>query len=172
MILRPTFYILAKYILHINSAWLIICLHHIWGIKKDLWTASKDIKLIPRNPLFPQVIQNKWHDIHERLRVNHYFLSFFISSDIVNIKHVDSIVKVNDQTICYTLQRQAKRSGHHESCSFYKISLHVSLHMWNNMQLPQESIYDVANLIPQFSSRIYAIVVFDLWNMEIHLQSF
>ena len=48
--------------------------------------------------VFPQVIQNNWLDIRNHLRVNHYLLSFFVSSDILDIEQVDNIMQVNSAT--------------------------------------------------------------------------
>ena len=53
----------------------------------------------PKLVVFPQVVQKKWPDIREHLRVNHYFLSFFICNDILDIKDVDIIMKVKLQPL-------------------------------------------------------------------------
>ena len=45
-----------------------------------------------------QVLQEKWQDIHEELRVNHNFLSYFVSAGTLEIKHVDQIMRVRQIT--------------------------------------------------------------------------
>ena len=52
-----------------------------------------------KSTVFPQLVREKWRDIRDHLRVNHYFLSFFVSFDIMDIKEVESIMKVNNKTI-------------------------------------------------------------------------
>ena len=43
----------------------------------------------------PQLIKKMWPDVHRRLRVDHYFLAFFVSAGIVDITYVDYIMEVN-----------------------------------------------------------------------------
>ena len=63
-------------------------------------TASEQIHYAYQNhfsnsTVFAQVIEKKLPDICDQLRVNHCFLSVFVSAGLLEIKHVDQIMKVN-----------------------------------------------------------------------------
>ena len=38
----------------------------------------------------------KWPELHEDIRVNHQFLSFFVSAGNIDMKDVDFVMKVNN----------------------------------------------------------------------------
>ena len=44
---------------------------------------------------FRQVVEKKLPDVFAQLRVNHCFLSYFVSVGVLELEHVDHIMQVN-----------------------------------------------------------------------------